>query len=701
MPFILEGKTMETRRHTNRLINETSPYLQQHAHNPVDWLPWGDEAFETARRENKPVLLSIGYSACHWCHVMETESFENETIAKMMNAGFVNIKVDREERPDLDQIYQNAVQLFIRRGGGWPLTMFLTPDKLPFHGGTYFPPEDRYGMPGFPKLLALIIETYREKQEDISKTVRDVRKALELMSDYRAEKPGRQVNPKLLEGAALALGGIFDAENGGFGSAPKFPSTPALSLLLRYYQKTGDEKILNKVTLTLDKMASGGIYDQLGGGFHRYATDAQWLVPHFEKMLYDNAQLARLYFQTYQATEETFYLKIGEEILQYVQREMTDPLGGFYSTQDADTEGHEGKYFVWAPDEINGILGGEAGGVFCQFYNVSSAGNFEGKNILNITQAIPTLSKKIGKSPETIEKAITEAKKVLLQKRAMRVKPFRDEKIITSWNSLMISAFVDGYLVTRNVDYLSAAKKAADFILSELCKTGRLLRTYKDGQGKLNAYLEDYAFFIDALLDLYESTFESAYLEQAKNFADQMTDRFYDFKEGGFFYTSTDHEALITRYKASSDQSIPSGNAVAILVLLRLFHLSREKGYFEKAELTLQYFSQAMEENVVGMGNMISAADFYLRKPKEILLSGKRNAPETEHLFSQIHRLYIPNKTLFFRDVSESEGDEGMANFPAVDKAAREGLPTITICHNFSCSLPLSEWDTIRIALKA
>ncbi len=692
---------MEASRHTNQLINETSPYLQQHAHNPVDWVPWGDEAFETARRENKPVLLSIGYSACHWCHVMEAESFENETIARIMNTGFVNIKVDREERPDLDQIYQNAVQLFIRRGGGWPLTMFLTPDKLPFHGGTYFPPEDRYGMPGFPKLLALISETHQNKQDDISLTVHDVKKALDKMSGRHPEKTGGLVEPQLLEGAASALEKIFDDENGGFGSAPKFPSTPALTLLLRQYQKTGNKDILKRVTLTLDKMAMGGIYDQLGGGFHRYSTDAHWLTPHFEKMLYDNAQLSRLYFQTYQATRDDFYLKIGEEILQYVKREMTDPLGGFYSTQDADTEGREGKYFVWTPDEIISILGDEVGGLFCRHYDVSPSENFEGKNILNITQTISSLSKEMGKSPEALEKTIVAAREKLLQERELRIKPFRDEKIITSWTSLMIAAFVDGYLVTRKASYLASAKKAADFILTALCKEGRLQRTYKDGLGKLNAYLEDYVFFIDALLDLHEATFESEYLEQAKDFTKCLTHQFYDEAEAGFFYTSADHEALITRTKASDDQSIPSGNAVAVQVLLRLFYLTGEKDYLEKAENTLQFFSQAMRNNVFGTGNMIAAADFYLRKPKEILLIGKRKAPETDNLFSKIHRLYIPNKIFFFRDIDEPEGSINGPNFPAVKKTALDGLPTITICHNFTCSLPLTDWDAIRNALTA
>ncbi|MFQ5950102.1 MAG: thioredoxin domain-containing protein, partial [Nitrospiria bacterium] len=613
---------MEAHRFTNRLIHETSPYLQQHAHNPVDWVPWGNEAFDTAKRENRPILLSIGYSACHWCHVMEAESFEDEAIARIMNENFVNIKVDREERPDLDQIYQNAVQLFIRRGGGWPLTMFLTPDKVPFYGGTYFPPEDRYRLPGFPKILQIVAQTYREKPGDIAKTVHDVKEALRQMSDSRTGQAKRPISPHLLEDAAESLGRIFDTRNGGFGGAPKFPSTPALTLLLRHYQQSGDENDLKMATFTLNKMARGGIYDQLGGGFHRYATDDHWLVPHFEKMLYDNAQLARLYFQAYQATGRDFYRAIGEEILAYVLREMTDPLGGFYATQDADSEGDEGKYFVWTPEEIRNVIGEGAEDLLCRYYNATPSGNFEGKNILHITQSIASLSKETGTSPESLEQTIKGARQKLLQEREKRVKPFRDEKILTSWNGLMIGAFVEGYLVSRNERYLSTAKKGAEFILTSLCKEGRLLRTFKNGRGKLNAYLEDYVFFIDALLDLYEATFEPGYLDHAKQFTAQLIDQFWDNTEGGFFFTPNDHESLIARHKPSTDQSIPSGNAVAARILLRLFYLTGEKDYFEKGEKTLQSFSNVMEEDVFSTGNMIAAADFYLRRPKEILVVG-------------------------------------------------------------------------------
>ena len=688
---------MEKKPRANRLIHETSPYLLQHAYNPVDWRPWGQEAFEEAKKENKPVLLSIGYSACHWCHVMEKESFEDEEIARIMNENYVNIKVDREERPDLDQIYQNAVQLFIRRGGGWPLTMFLTPDKVPFYGGTYFPPEDRYGLPGFPKILEILAGTYREKPEEIQKTVQDVQNALGRMSGVGALPAKKEIHPQLLELAAESLSRIFDTTHGGFGGAPKFPAVSSLVLFLRYWRQSGEETYRTMATLALGKMAWGGIYDQLGGGFHRYATDERWLVPHFEKMLYDNAQLARLYFWTSQATGQDFYREIGEETLEYVIREMTDPEGGFYSTQDADSEGREGKFFVWTPREIKAVLGEEDGALFCRYYGVTNAGNFEGENILHIAQPIELLAKETGTRKEALSRLLKEAKQKLFLEREKRVKPFRDEKILTSWNGLMIGAFVEGYRVTRNPRYLSAAQRAAEFILTRLYQEGRLLRTYTDGVGKLNAYLDDYAYLIDALLDLHEATFDLKYLDPAKRLAERLIDQFWDEAQGGFFFTSKDHEPLIARYKSSADQSIPSGAAVAAHGLLRLFYFTGEPAYFEKGEKTLRFFSEAMEENVFATGSLIAAADFYLRKPKEIVVIGKPNSAETEALLSRIHRLYLPNKVLFAADPDRTDG----APLPDAvkGKKAVDGKPTVYVCRNFTCTPPLTDWEAIQTTL--
>lgn len=690
---------MQEHKHTNRLIHETSPYLLQHAHNPVDWYPWGEEALEKAKKENKPILLSIGYSACHWCHVMEHESFEDEETAKLMNEHFVNIKVDREERPDLDQIYQNSVQLFIRRGGGWPLTMFLTPEKVPFYGGTYFPPEDRYGLPAFSKLLEIVANTYHEKQDEIVKTSEQVRTALEEMSGGKSVPAKREIDPSLLERAAESLGRIFDTKQGGFGGAPKFPSTPALNLFLRYYQQNGEETYLTMVTYTLGKMAWGGIYDQLGGGFHRYSTDDHWLVPHFEKMLYDNAQLARLYFATYQATGQAFYKKIGEEILEYVLCEMTDLLGGFYSTQDADSEGEEGKFFVWTPQEIKAVVGEKIGALICRHYGVTDAGNFEGKNILHIRQPLDNLAKEMGKTTEELERIVGEAKKQLFLEREGRIKPFRDEKVLTSWNGLMIGAFVNGYNVTRNERYLAVAQKGADFLWTRLYKEGRLLRAFKGEAAKLNGYLDDYTFVIDALLDLYEATADSTNLDRAKRLTARLIEQFWDEAQGGFFFTSKDHEPLIARCKSSADQSIPSGNAVAAQSLLRLFHMTGDASYYHKAEKTLQFFSESMEENVFGAGNMIAVADFYLRKPKEIVLLGKEKAPETERLLAGILQLYLPNKVLFRADPDQPE--RLPLPDPVKGKKMLDGKPTVYICHNFTCSQPLTEWEAIREQLVA
>ena len=681
-------------RSPNHLIHETSPYLLQHADNPVDWHPWGEEAFNKAKQENKPVLLSIGYSACHWCHVMAHESFENDEIAALMNMHFINIKVDREERPDLDQIYQSAVQLFIRRGGGWPLTMFLTPDQIPFYGGTYFPSSDRHGMPGFPTILEEVAAAYKERQDDVEKTVQNVKNALTRISEGVLMSNRQKVNPALLAMAVAGLSPLFDSTNGGFGTAPKFPSTASLSILLRYAYQTCDETAKNQVTFTLGKMAWGGIYDQIGGGFHRYSTDAHWLTPHFEKMLYDNAQLAPLYFSAYQKTGQAFYLKIAEEVLEYVLREMTAPSGSFYTTQDADSEGHEGKFFVWTEQEIETLLGEKHGALFCRYYGVTSAGNFEGKNILHLKRPIEAIAKDAGLPIQEVEAILDAAKQTLFLHREMRIKPFRDEKILTNLNGLMISAFVAGYQITRKSHFLLAAENAAQFVLKNLYKEGRLLRVYKNDVSKLNGYLDDYAYFIDALLDLYEATSETKYLEQAVLLTGVLADQFWDEEKGGFFFTARDHEQLVARHKTYTDQSVPSGNAVAILALLRLFYFTSDQTYFERAERALEIFSVAMEENSFAVGNMIIAADFYLQKPKEIVVVGKIGSPDMETLLTHIYGLYIPNKTVRIID-SENPPSSDWAK----DKREILGKPTVYLCQNAACLSPMTEWEEIKKVL--
>ena len=516
----------------NRLINETSPYLLQHAHNPVDWYPWGSEALERASKEDRPILLSIGYSACHWCHVMEHESFEDASIAQVMNDNFVNIKVDREERPDLDQIYMTAVQM-MTGSGGWPLTVFLLPGGEPFFGGTYFPPEDRYNRPGFRRVLPAISDAYRTRRQELvdnSKTI--------------VEQIGRQVSPQfeggaidtsLLDAAYRALGSRFDPREGGFGGAPKFPPSMSIDFLLRYHHRTGDEHALQMATLTLDKMAYGGMYDQAGGGFHRYSTDERWLVPHFEKMLYDNALLARAYLDAYRSTGRPLYKRIAEETLDFVVREMRDPSGAFYSTQDADSEGVEGKFYVWDLEEFRDIVGADAD-LLAKYFDVTEHGNFEGRNILNISRP-PELFSKLESVPlEDLEARAKAAKKKLYAAREKRVKPGRDEKILTDWNGLMLRAFAEAAAYLGRDDYRSIAESNAGFILSTLWDGSRLLHNFKDGRARFNGYLDDYANLADGLFALYELTFDYKWLDHAIKIVDRMIEQFWDDERGGFLF---------------------------------------------------------------------------------------------------------------------------------------------------------------------
>ena len=557
---------MSEHKHTNSLINETSPYLLQHAHNPVDWYPWGEEALAKAKTENKPILLSIGYSACHWCHVMEHESFENEDIAALMNENFVNIKVDREERPDLDQIYMNAVQMMTHHGG-WPMTVFLTPEGVPFYGGTYFPPEDRYNMPGFPRVLISLAEAYRERPNDVAETAASVVKELERLSVAR--ESSELLTSEFLDSAFRGIIKNYDPVHGGFGSAPKFPPAMTLEFLLRTYHRTGRPQALEIVAHTSRKMAEGGIYDQLGGGFHRYSVDARWLVPHFEKMLYDNALLSRLYLHYYQLTREEWARQIAEGILDYVVREMTDPAGGFYSTQDADSEGVEGKFFVWTLDEIKSVLGEQDAALFSSYYNITEAGNFEDKNILNVTRSLEEVAAETNVTRSELEESLARSRSKLFEVRERRIKPGRDEKILTAWNGMMLASFAEAAAILDREDYLKIARRNARFVLDNLRADGLLLRTYKDGKAKLNAYLEDYAFLADGLLTLYEVSGELEWFEETLAIANKMIEEFWDGQEGGFFYTGKSHEALIVRSKDYFDNATPSGNSVAAEVLLR------------------------------------------------------------------------------------------------------------------------------------
>ncbi|MGC2563992.1 MAG: thioredoxin domain-containing protein, partial [Nitrososphaeraceae archaeon] len=589
---INDSHTNDKNSKPNRLINESSPYLLQHAHNPVDWYAWGDEALQRAIKEDKPIFISIGYSACHWCHVMAHESFEDEGIARLMNEKFINIKVDREERSDLDDIYQRVAQL-ATGNGGWPLSVFLTPDQKPFYVGTYFPKDSRYGMPGFGTILIQLSEAYKNRKQEIQSATAEFMNALTnsvqdiQFSQERQQDTVSKTGRSTLEEAAVALLHMADNVYGGFGQAPKFPNVSNLLFLLRYYDISGVNRFKDFVMFTADKMIRGGIHDQLGGGFARYSTDQRWQVPHFEKMLYDNALLTQLYAELYQLSRNKSYLETAEKTLDYVIREMTSPNGGFYSAQDADSEGEEGKFYTWSKQEIISSLDDEKknADIFCEYYGVTEGGNFEGKNILHITKSTGEIARKYGQTPEEIEQVLQHISKRLFTIGEKRTKPGRDDKILTSWNGLMISAFSKVYRITNNPTYLSHATKGIEFIENKIgTSDGRLRRTFKDGVSKLNAYLDDYAFYINALLDVFEVDTNSRYIEKAILYADSMIRHFWDEKQGNFFFTSDDHEQLIVRTKSLYDLAIPSGNSMAASTLLRLYHITRNSNYLLKAE---------------------------------------------------------------------------------------------------------------------
>jgi hypothetical protein len=673
----------------NRLIHETSPYLLQHAHNPVDWHPWGPEALEEARRTNRPILLSIGYSACHWCHVMERESFEDEETARLMNENFINIKVDREERPDVDHIYMNAVQMLTGHGG-WPLTVFLTPDGKPFYGGTYFPPEDRYGMPGFRRLLQAVARAYREQPADVQKTVGQL---MEGLARLEKRKPSdRLPSAQTVQDAAAALARAYDETYGGFGQAPKFPNASVLELLLRAYKSGGDPRFRDMVLHTLRKMAEGGIYDQLGGGFHRYSVDQRWLVPHFEKMLYDNAQLVPLFLSTYQITDDLFFATIARETLDYVVREMRDPEGGFHSTQDADSEGEEGKFFLWTESEVRGVLGDEMAEIVCRYWDITDVGNFEGRNILHVTLDIEQLAKMFGRDYGELRLQLGEARAKLFAARSRRVKPGKDEKILTSWNGLMISAFAKAAELFSEESDRAVAVEAAEFILSKLRRGNRLLSTYKNGAARLNGYLDDYAFFVAALLDLFEAVQERRYLNHAIELTDSMIEHFWDKEGAGFFFTSDDHEELIVRSKTAFDGSIPSGNSVAVRDLLRLYHYTGNSSYLEKAETVLRLFAEPMAQQPFGFASMLGVVDFYAQQPLEIVVVAAPNAPGLESLLEQIRRVYLPNRTLSVVDPR----NPGRVPEPVQGKGQIAGRPTVYVCHRMTCSAPVTTWPELE-----
>src|SRR3989441_2390204 len=606
----------------NRLINETSPYLLQHAHNPVDWYAWGAEALDRAAKEDKLILLSIGYSACHWCHVMEHESFENPAIAKVMNQNFVNIKVDREERPDLDQIYMSAVQI-MTGSGGWPLTIFLLPNGEPIFGGTYFPPEDRYNRPGFLRVLETIAEAYRTRRAEIMENAKSLREHLTRPTFRKSQD--EIIDTNLLDMACRTIASRFDSREGGFGSAPKFPPSMSIDLLLRYSDRTGSEQALHMATLTLDKMAYGGMYDQVGGGFHRYSTDDRWLVPHFEKMLYDNALLVRAYVDAHRVTGKPLYKRIVEETLDFVVREMRGANGAFYSTQDADSEGIEGKFYVWSLKEFSEVTGADAE-LVAKYFGVTEQGNFEEQNILNVSRDLELFSKLERIPVQELETTIEATKKKLYRARENRVRPGRDEKVLTDWNGLMLRAFAEAAGHFNRDDYRRVAAANADFILTTVWDGTRVLHSFKDGRARFNGYLDDYANLADALFALYELTFDYKWLEAATQIMDRMIQSFWDANNAGFYFTGGNHESLITRPKDFFDNATPSGNSVAADVLLRLAAVTGRNDYREKAELIIHTAASLLRQYASGFGRMLAAVDFYAGPSKEIAIAGAPDA---------------------------------------------------------------------------
>jgi len=675
----------------NRLAHETSLYLKQHANNPVDWFPWGPEALARARELNRPIFLSVGYSACHWCHVMEHESFEDEATAAVMNEHFVCIKVDREERPDIDTIYMNALHVMTREGGGWPLSVFLTPDLTPFFAGTYYPPDDRYGRPSFRKLLLSMHDAWVNRRDHVHEVGSNVASYLQVMGN--SEASDIPLSPDFLSRALNALRRSFDPTHGGFGSAPKFPHALELKLLLRLARRFDDKAALHMVGHTCDKMARGGMYDQVGGGFARYSVDATWLVPHFEKMLYDNALLTTAYVEAWQVTRSAFYEQITRETLDYVLKEMTAPGGAFYSTQDADSEGEEGKFYVWSEAELREVAGPELGTFACRVWGVTRGGNFEGHNILCRTQSDEKDAAVLGIPIADFRAKLTEAMAKLYAVRAKRVWPGRDEKILTAWNGLMIAAFAKAGAAFGEPKYIAAAAAAADWVLRHLRDAnGRLFRTgSSDGKAKLNGYLEDYAFLADALVSLYEATFDVKHLRTASELADTMLKHFTDPSGPGLFFTADDHEELIARTKDVHDGSTPSGNAVAVTVLLRLAKLLDRTDFAIKAEETLRGYHMTMTEHPAAAGQMLIALDFHLGPTTEVAVIGAAGHPDTAKAFSAIRSAFRPNQVLAFHDPATGTAPEFiplLKNKPAVNAG---GVPAVTVyvCQNFACLEPL------------
>lgn len=673
---------------TNRLIKETSPYLLQHAHNPVDWYPWGEEAFNKAKEEDKPVFLSVGYSACHWCHVMEHESFEDKETADLMNKLFINIKVDREERPDVDTIYMNVVQMLTGHGG-WPMSVFMTPDKKAYYGGTYFPKTRKYHMPTFKEVLVSISNYYHNKKDDIEKNSKIIMDQLNSINTFKTSS--QELDYEVINKSVKQLENYFDYDNGGFGSKPKFPNTFNLDLLLRHYKNTDNKKYLDMVELTLKKMCNGGIYDQLGGGFYRYSVDEEWLIPHFEKMLYDNSLLIKLLLEVYQITKNNFYKIKAQESLDYILREMYQQNGGFYSTQDADSEKEEGKFYVWTPQEIKEVLGDKNGGYFCDFFDITEEGNFEhGKSNPQVLFTYEEFADKKGLSPEDIKNIIESSKKDLFQHRTKRIYPGKDTKVLSSWNGLMLSAFAKGYQILKEEKYLTACTETVNFIFEKMYTNGLLLRTYKDNEAKLNAYLEDYAFLVQGLIDLHQVTLDQGFLDKAIILNKKMIKEFWDYNEGGFYFTGNSHEELIVRTKEILDHSIPSGNAVALSNLIKLFRLTEDSDLQDKIDKTVKVFSSTINKYQSGVSSFLTSLDIYLKPPSDLILVAD-NLIEIKPFLDKISESFNTNTVLHFN----SPKSPILEIYKGKEKV--DNNTTAYLCKNFTCDKPITTAEELYI----
>ena len=699
------------RHYTNALINETSPYLLQHAHNPVNWYPWGPEALRLAREQDKPIFLSIGYAACHWCHVMEHESFEDEEVAQILNEFFISVKVDREERPDLDEIYMNATLLFTQGHGGWPMSVWLMPDGKPFYGGTYFPPRDMYGRPGFKSMLLRLAQVWRDQREALTE---DATKVTDLLGRMHQPSEAVVVEREAVSEAARQIASHFDRRHGGVssGGSNKFPPSMAMELLLREWAGTHDAALLAPVELTLDRMQRGGIYDQLGGGIHRYSTDPEWLVPHFEKMLYDQALVSSIYLDGYLATGRKDFAATAKGIFDYVLRSLQSPEGGFFSTEDADSEGKEGLFYIWTWEQVMDALGDEQGALFTAFYDVTASGNWDhpgdahvpegSKNILRILRPLDEFARVRGMAPAELDRQLAAAREKLFAVREQRVHPALDDKILTAWNGLMIASMAKGAAVLASgweadaARYREAAVRAAEFVLERMQQNGRLLRSFRNGKAHLAAYIDDYAFFIDGLIELYEITGELRWLNEAERLTGVVLRYYWDEREGGFFFTASEHEQLIVRSKLATDNAIPSGTSVMAMNLQRLHLLLGRNELRDKAEALLKMFGGQAQQAPFGHERMLSAMEAWDDSFQELAIVGPLANQETQKLLRTVYGSFVPNKVVALLDPAWPSAAEIAARVPLLaDKKMVNGKPAAYVCRNYACQQPATEPEAL------